>query len=465
MSRFPIRVGAVLVACSISTGCGPVAEPVVIEDVTVIDARGPIEGQTVVLEGSEIVSVASASEVEVPRGSQRVDGRGKYLIPGLTDLHTHLSKARSPALSMLLYYGITTVRDMGGDWDELRVWREGIRSGELAGPRIIGAGPYLEAPSNVERMRNLRGQDRMVEPVERTRISVETPERARQLVDSLSSEDVDWIKFRTLASSEVFDALAEATDSLGLPMAGHAFALPLQDLSAGRLESVEHFLFPTHDDLAERGRRRAWREMAENGVVIVPTLVGWARATLAPDSLLEAVVADSLGIHHPDRRYISRYLLLDWREQLEERLESGDEGIEWTAIYESTLRNLREMKEEGVAVLPGTDLAVLNIFPGLALHQELVLMVEKLGMTPGEALTAATLGSTRALGLADSVGVVAPGMKADLVLLDADPLVDIRNTRAVHSVIRDGAVYGPAGRERLLESARTSPARMHNDWR
>lgn len=92
-------------------------------------------------------------------------------------------------------------------------------------------------------------------------------------------------------------------------------------------------------------------------------------------------------------------------------------------------------------------------------------MVEELGMTPAEVLEAATLGSARALGMSDSLGAIAPGLKADLVLLDADPLADIRNTRSIHTVIRDGRIFGPEGRDQLLEMARTSPARTTNDWR
>jgi hypothetical protein len=252
---------------------------------------------------------------------------------------------------------------------------------------------------------------------------------------------------------------------MDLPLAGHTFGLPLETLSAGGLETIEHFLFPVHDDLPEVGRRSAWRRMAQNGISIVPTLVGWDQSTLAPDTLLEAVMADSLGIRFQDRQYLSEYLLLDWSEQLAERMGEEQSGIDWEAIYRSTLRNLREMREEGMVVLAGTDLAVLNVFPGLALHQELALMVSELGMRPAEALAAATSQSAHALGLSDSLGAVAPGMRADLVLLEANPLVDIRNTRALHTVFLDGRVYGPDGRRRLLETARTSPARFTNDWR
>lgn len=462
-----LAVGGIVLTAGVLWGCSPRDSTVAIERVTVINGDGMATGnQTVLLRDSTILSVGPASDVDVPQGANRINGEGRYLMPGLMDLHVHLSKARSPALPVLVAYGVTTVRDMGGDWDELREWRRQIRSGERVGPRIFSSGPYLEAPANVERMTSLREGSGTVEPVERTRVPIGSAERVYHVVDSLAATGVDWIKFRTLPSMAVFQALVAATDSVGLPMAGHPYGLPLYLLAEGTVESLEHMVFPVYDDTAEADRRSAWRRMARHDVIMVPTLVQWEQSTLAPDGLLEAIVADTAGKRYEDQRYTARYLLLDWREQLAERQESGEDagGIDWEAIYASTLRNVREMHDEGISVLPGSDLAVVGVFPGRSLHQELALMVERLGITPGEVLAAATGQSAQALGIDADVGWIAEGMKADLVLLEANPLIDIHNTSQIHTVFRNGEMFDPEGRKQLLETAAKAPARSHNDW-
>jgi imidazolonepropionase-like amidohydrolase len=177
---------------------------------------------------------------------------------------------------------------------------------------------------------------------------------------------------------------------------------------------------------------------------------------VAPEVVAE-IAAGRGDPRDPRIRYVSEHLRADWLEQAAERTEPSPLDLE--AIVASTLRNLREMRAEGVQILPGTDAAVALIVPGHSLHDELRYLVEDVGMTPHEAIVAATGEVTEFLGLSADVGTIEPGKRADLVLLDADPLRDIRSTRAIVGVIRDGRYYDREGLDAILDSIAKSVAR------
>lgn len=461
-----------LVATS-SAGCGPSGEPAVrvpsggapiaIVGATVVPATGtsPLPNATVLIEGDRIAAVGPSGEVEIPDGARRVDASGKTVIPGLVEMHAHLSKARASSLGLFVANGVTTVRDMGGDHRELLEWRRQVQAGERLGPRILLAGPYLESLDNVERMRADPPESR-VEPFERTRIPVATPAEARRVVDSLTALELDFLKVRTVQDRATYRALNEAADAHGLDLVGHVFGLPPELVLEAGQDGVEHFFFPTLDSLSRDGRMEIWREYAERGVPIVPTLVTFTESTFPATDSLRRIAQDSLGRREPRRRYLSRFLVLDWREQLEEA--SDERRAFFREVYASTLRNLREMRAAGVTVLPGSDVGVLAIFPGSTLHDELALFVEELGMTPAETIEAATRRAAEALGIADSVGTVEPGKVADLVLLDASPLDGIRATRRVHAVVLRGELLGPAALAEVRAAVEAAPDRRANDW-
>ncbi len=402
-----------------------------------------------------------ADVVDPPVGARIVDGGGRTLLPGLIDAHVHLSKARAPALPLLVAHGVTTVRDMGGDTEELLRWRREIGGGDRVGPRILLAGPYLEAPSNVERMRSTPVTE-MVEPVERTRVPVADPEEARRVVDSVAALGVDHLKIRTVADAETYRALNRAAEEAGLPLVGHVFGIPPGMVLEAGQEGVEHFFFPVLDEVAEAERRAHWRAMAGAGVSVTPTLVTFDRSAFASPEALAAILSDSTGAVDPLRPYLSRYLLLDWREQAAEADDELRALLE--GIHPSVLRDLREMHEEGVDLLPGSDLAVVNIFPGRGLHEELALLVEDVGMTPAEAIHAATGRAARVLGLEGVTGRIIPGASADLLLVEGDPLADIRRTRQIEAVVLRGRLWQGDEIDGLLEEARRMPAIHENDW-
>jgi imidazolonepropionase-like amidohydrolase len=155
-------------------------------------------------------------------------------------------------------------------------------------------------------------------------------------------------------------------------------------------------------------------------------------------------------------------MILDWREQVEEVTPQRRTILE--RAWPVWLRHLREMREAGVRIMAGSDVAVLNVFPGASLHEELRLFVDSVGMSPMEALESATRKSTEWLGLADSVGTIAAGKVADLVLLDADPLADIRNTRRVAAVLLRGRLFERRALDALLSAVAAMPDLRANDW-
>ena len=458
-------LAAVLVAglAACGTGDESTSRALVLQHAIVIDGTGGpvITDATIVVEDGRIAALGPDSEIAVPRHAEVVNAAGQYVIPGLWDMHTHLSKARASALGLFVAHGVTGIRDMGGDHQELLRWRAEIDAGDRVGPRIVMAGPYLESSENVERMRNTPLEE-MVEPVERTRVPVATPEEADRVVDSLAALGVDFLKIRTVTSPETYFAIARAADRVGLDLVGHTFGVAIEDVIESGQRGIEHVFFPPLDDRTEAERRAIFRRLAGNGAGIVPTLINFTYSAFAPDSLVQAVVDDSLGVLEPRRAYLSRYLIEDWREQMAERDPALRALIE--AVYTSSVRDLRAMGEEGVRIMPGTDTAILMIFPGSSLHDELALFVSELGMTPMEALESATRTPTEFLGLSDSLGTLQPGKIADFVVLSADPLANITNTKRVTGVALRGQWFDHQDIERLLRQVKEAEDLRANDW-
>jgi imidazolonepropionase-like amidohydrolase len=436
-------------------------ETLVIRHVTVIPVTGPevLPDHAVVVSEGRIAAVSPDVDVTVPPGATEVDGTGKFLIPGLFEMHTHTSKTRASALGIYPVYGVTTIRDQGSEHAEVLGWRREIREGTRVGPRMLIAGPYLESLRNIERMRRDPPESR-VEPFERARIPIGSPEDARRVIDSLAVLELDHFKIRTVQDRETYVALNQAANRHGIPLVGHVVVRSPADIIAAGQDGIEHSFYTLLDSLTRDQRMGYWRQFAERGIGVVPTLV-----TLAdPQSgeALQALVDDTTGARHPLRPYLSAFLVLDWREQA---LEATPERVTaLAAAWRSTLRDVREMHQAGVRLMAGSDVAVINIFPGATLHRELELFVDSLGMTPLEALASATREPAASLGLADSVGTIAVGKGADLVLLDADPLADISNTQRIAGVVLRGRWFDRAGLDSLLAAVRAAPDIRVNDW-
>jgi imidazolonepropionase-like amidohydrolase len=425
---------------------------IAVTHVTVIDMTGtpPTRDMTVVVERAHIASVGPAATARVPRGARVIDGRGKYLIPGLWDMHVHTVLPGVPIarafLPLYVANGVTTVRDMGGTWDSVLAYRRDIARGTLVGPRIFAAGPYLDFND---------------QPVAHFR--VRSPEDARAAVDSLSKLGVDLVKIHSrLSRAAVFEALRVAR-AHHMRSGGHVSSgVTIEEVSDSGQGSLEHLLgFGNTCTAAEslsfvafhplfrsvfgactsRDLTPVYQHLARNGTWVTPTLAPQWEFAILPST---ALPADSLSHYVPP----SLRAFWDTALGLPKDLPASAEAL-GRALFAKRLTVVGALHVAGVPLLAGTDAPLRNSIAGFGLHEELAYFVAA-GLTPMDALRAATYEPARYFSALDSIGTIGPGKVADLVLLDADPLRDIRATRRISAVITRGNVYDVRARKALF---------------
>jgi imidazolonepropionase-like amidohydrolase len=472
----PARLPALLLLAAIGADAGalgaqrapvavpPDAAPIAITGVTVIDVAGGrrLADRTVVVRQGRIAAVDSGPGAVVPAGARRVDGRGRFLLPGLWDVHVHFMNTGEGALPLLVANGVTGVREMGGFLDSTRSWQRRMAAGTLVGPRIVTPGPILESPQYLARVRErdagLGG--RLAPRLLPYRIGVGDTAEARRAVDSLVALGVDFVKVRNAGSREAWLGILDAAHRRGLRVAGHLpSGVALGDAAEAGQDDVEHLWTPPASMSAD-DRTALYARVAARGTWYAPTLVvsDWQ---LRPLAEVRAELDDSSGARAP-RRYASPWLLGWWRLQYEEQardtLAPRRQALQREG-YRVGAAELRRMRDAGVRILAGTDAGSVLTYPGPSLHRELQLLVTDGGLTPQEALWSATVGPAELLGLADELGSVAPGRLADLVLLDADPLADVRNTTSIRAVVANGRLLERAALDAMLEAVASSVRR------
>jgi hypothetical protein len=440
-----LTVGAATLVLSVDTDTGAgAANGVAITNVAVVAVEsGRVHpGHTVVIAGDRIVAVGSAAETRVPAGARLVDGTGRYLIPGLWDMHTHVTMVGGAALDLLLAQGVTGARDMGAErFADARALRDSIAAGQRLGPRLKIASPVVENPgwlAAVRQMVDASGTPwRLYE-----RFGPATPEAAVAWVDSVARLGADHIKVRNWPAAAVARALVGRAAAHGLPVVAH----PNRPFPARGLATLEHGVWPPI--AAEAERATLWQTLAAEGTAFVPTLVTTRAVRFAPPDTLLARLdrGDIAGL-----RYVPAEARREWRDQLLQ-LAQETGTVDYRQIYRDGLRDLAEMRRAGILILAGSDVGAPLVVPGLSLHEELELLVRDAGLSPLEALRAATLLPARVLGLADA-GTIAPGQLADLVLLDGNPLAEIGATRRIHAVVTAGRLLDRAALDRLLAGA------------
>ena len=449
-----VVVGIFLAAC-VSASKEPrlSADHLAIIGATVINPRdgGVAEHMTVIVGDDEILAVAPAS-AEPPARMRIIDGRGKFIIPGLWDAHVHLSKLGPNALSLFIANGVTGVRDMGSNLSEATAWRARIQNLEMAGPRIFTSGPMIESQANLERIRR-----DSIEDADRQRIGISNADEGRAAVRMLAGSGVDQIKMRTTPDIQTLAAVVEEAHRNGLPFAAHALASPDQMAALG-FDSIEHAVaLPplSLSGVSEDERRALFRRMARAGVHMSNTAAN-IRPLLTPFETGLAILDNASHHADPHRKYVCGYLIEDWREQLLEAQASQLSAI--SAMAPAFFRELREMHEEGVAFMLGTDAAVRFAYPGFSMHDELEIMVEDVGLSPMETLRIATNGVAAFFGRETEWGAIAPGQAADFVMLDENPLISISNTRRIRGVMARGVWFDRKSLDALLR-------RVENDSR
>jgi imidazolonepropionase-like amidohydrolase len=442
------------------------AQTTAIVGATVVDpgARlAAVGDQTIIISKGVIQAVGPSGSTTIPRGATRVDARGKFVIPGLWDAHVHFMNATGSALPVYLALGITSVREMGGFLDSTRKWQARMRAGTLAGPRILTPGPMLESPAYLQNVKQRSVRDaRIGQRVLPYRMGVGDAAEARRVIDSLVKLKVDFVKIRTTATPESYFAILREAKRAGLVVAGHQPSVVSVTVAIDSGQGdIEHAIGPPLSRLSSDARDSVYLEFAKRGTWYTPTLVVSKVVTMSGADAMSAIFGDS-ALHADERRaYAAPWLLDWWRMQVEERLTdtSSTRAAGARELYASSVADVRRMHELGVLMLAGTDAGSVLVYPGFALHEELRMLVEDAGFTPIDALWSATVGPARFARLDATLGTISKGKIADLVLLDANPLDNIRNTRAIFGVVQGGKLYSRTALDSMLSRVRRTVAR------
>ena len=467
MSKKILRISVLVVGLVFSAALVTAQEPILaFTHVNLIDATGSpvLPDMTVIVEGKRISQIGKSDVTPLPKGARVVEGRGKYLIPGLWDMHVHevfgewipADEKITPVL--FVANGVTGVRDMGGDLETLKTWRSRIEEGKLLGPRMVISGPMLDGPV----------------PQFPSSAPVKDAAEGRRIVDELQKNGADFIKIQSLVPRDGYFAAAEEAKKDGIVFAGHVpDKVRAAEASNAGQKSVEHLtgVFEgcsrVEDELMAaprgpgRGKFLSTYDPARAKALIalfvknqtwqVPTLY-WERG----EWLIEQTSAG------PDP--LIKYAPMAWRVRAWPMFTTGIEK-DWSTdpfadrerFFQAELKMVSEMNRAGVRILAGTDTAAgVRVYPGFSLHEELELLVQA-GLTPMQALQSATKNPGEYLGFADT-GTIERGKRADLVLLDANPLTDIKNTRKIQSVVLAGRYFSREDLDKLLTSVEEEAA-------
>lgn len=459
------------------------AQSFAVTDVTVIDVveGGAKPGQTVVVAGDRIATVGSAGEVVIPASATVVDGSGRFLIPGLWDMHIHMvndvekpvpwdfhapradaNDLREIYMPIYLAYGIVGVREMSGGLASIEQ-RDRMERGEMLGPHIVIGSPLLDGPQPV-------WPDAAV-------ISIDGPERAREVASELHAQGFDFLKSYNLLSAESYRALHERAGELGVEVAGEVpIGVSLWEAAELGQRTVEHLTGiefacssreeelrarylariralnadPSAEDPVDIWYRSEWEpfesldpercatlfaHLATHDTWVVPTLIIQQIISYADDPRLAN-----------DRRL---WYVDPWSRDLKAMADELNPGRRLRPLYDYRASLMDELHDAGVGILAGADTP-----GGFRLHQELELFVES-GLSPLEALRTATINPARYLGREDDFGSIAPGKIADLVLLNANPLESIGNTLSIEAVVFQGHLLERPRLDRMLEQLAT----------
>ncbi len=453
--------------------------PLVFTGVTVIDILGGKlkPGTTVIVSGNRITSVGK--KIKIPKDAQIVDGSGKFLIPGLSDMHAHTLTSTSYEwiFPMLIAHGITGVREMGNNmpFEQISLIRREIVEGKRLGPRLGSAtGRIFDGPGTT---------------IPHVSTIVTTPDEARQLVRIYKEQGADFIKPYNLLSREVYLAIVDEAKRQKIPIAGHiAFSMTAAEVSDLGQISLEHvqigiFISCSRD---EPELRREWQELIRNGqrgagLTIMTKAVAtyseqnaqslfallrrndtWVCPTSVVNRPVELIGDESKLLSDSRMKYIPASTRQRWNEQFQQRPGLVNSPAERKARSDLRLKIVGAMHRAGVRILAGADAPNPYIFPGFSLHEELELLVEA-GLTPLEALQTATINPAKFLGKENEIGTIEKGKLADLVLLEANPLEDIRNTTRIAAVVANGKYLPKADLQKLLSDVEAANLRNESN--
>ncbi|HEY9226460.1 MAG TPA: amidohydrolase family protein [Gemmatimonadaceae bacterium] len=410
------------------------ADTIVITDVGVIPMDRPtptvLEHQTLVVADGRILAMGPATSVFGPRGARVIDGRGKFVIPGLADMHVHLTTVEE--LPMYVGNGVLTVRDLNGSSETL-AWRRSIEAGMMVGPRLFVSGPMIAGP----------------EIPWRNKVVPETPAAADSIVRAQKAEGYDQIKIYDGISKPVFNAAVAAAKRVGMLSSGHIPAtVGFDGVLASGMNGLEHLdktvYAVTQHDLDTLLIPSIVTRIKSSSVWVTPTLESMMQlskiATGRFDSLMSRpeALASPAGLHE-------YWTTISIRLRGNRTLPPDAKCNPWC---EYQLRLANALSKSGVPLLAGTDVPNAVLVPGYSLLRELALFVE-IGLTPYEALLTATINPARFFGQERDWGSVAVGRRANLVVLEQNPLGNLEVLGRPFAVVLDGKLIDAAQLARM----------------
>ncbi len=423
-----------------------------ITDITVIDVENglAIPGQTVMVVGDRIDKIDAQETLVIPEGAEIIDGHGLYLMPGLVDAHVHYLEA--PIFGRLMIAnGVLLVRDMGMPNDYILPLRDELNRGETLGPEMVATGAILD------------GYPPLIPAIS---LGVQTTEEGRAAVRKQAAAGVNMIKVYSVLDKEVFLAIVDEAQKLGLNVVGHIpDTIYIEDAAAAGMRSSEHwfgfekmigkllgdpvkFTFTglgsdagyllRLGEVDPQALQDFYQRLRASGLTVVPTVVtfkNWPNVdTLETKSL-------------PQGEYISQNLLSKWKSQWAGQTEFPD------LFWQNWAQMVMEMNKAGIPLMVGTDLMCPGLIPGFSVHEEMAIWQEA-GIPAADVLRSATLVPARFMGLGERLGTVSVGKTASMVLVRANPLEDVRNAQQIEGVFLRGKYFSRTELDRLLAEAR-----------
>lgn len=387
-------------------------------NVTVVpmDREGVVAGQTVVVRDGRIAEVGAAARVRVPAGAVTVDGRGSFLMPGLAEMHGHLPNPNAgPEITetvLFLYVanGVTLVRGMQGNTDHLDLKRR-VAAGAVLGPRLFVPGPQLSGNS------------------------VPTADSGRRLVEAQQAAGFDHVKIQEGLARDVYDTIVATAKRVGIAFAGHVpNAVGLYHALQSGQASIDHLdnyveTVGGPDSADDRRIRQTVTATCAAGTWTVPTLALWEVFLGADDSVTLAA--------REELRYVPPQWRANWAQQTAQVRRNNSDARAAAATIALRRRILKALQDGGCPIALGTDSPQLYSVPGFSIHREMASMAAA-GLTPHQILTAGTRNVARYYGAEAEFGTVAAGQRADLLLLEANPLADVRNVARRAGVMVNG---------------------------
>ena len=439
------------------------SRPLVLTHVTVIDVtRGRAKSEmTVMLEGEHINALGRGSNIKVPQSAQVIDATGKYLIPGLWDMHVH-EWNKEVFFPLFIANGLTGLRDMFSPLPPIKQWRAEMAAGTTVGPRIFAAGIFVDGPYP------------FCKPCT---IAVNNADEGRNAVLKVKEMGADFVKVYSMVPRDAYFAIADEAKRQNMVFAGHVpeFVSAAEASDAGQ-KSIEHLMgilvacSASEAELRKENEAKLRAEGIRQDTVLLEQAAAlnsfdknkasalfarfvkngtWVCPTL---TVLRAVAFSGEADFRNDPRikYIPDFLKQQfWEDAYGWKEHTPEFNAQAKRVYQKQLETVGMMNRAGVRIIAGTDTPNAYVFPGFSLHDELALLVQA-GLTPAEALRTATINPAKYFDIEKSLGTVEKGKIADLVLLDANPLMDINNTRKIAAVIVGGRYFPKETLEEML---------------